>query len=157
MIRRPPRSTLFPYTTLFRSSWGAISFNSGATGSISNAMLRFGGFQTTAVRTGMVHIATGNSQVSLTSSTLANSFSNGVLVAGAGTAPTISNNTFSLGIGIRIDDAAPTITSNTFTDGAEIFITGGAGTAPNNNFNKLPAFSPAQRVDPRVFGALSGK
>src|SRR5256885_10969447 len=22
MIRRPPRSTLFPYTTLFRSSWG---------------------------------------------------------------------------------------------------------------------------------------
>src|SRR5260221_6516889 len=25
MIRRPPRSTLFPYTTLFRSSWrGAI-------------------------------------------------------------------------------------------------------------------------------------
>src|SRR5260370_21315657 len=27
MIRRPPRSTLFPYTTLFRScaSWGALS------------------------------------------------------------------------------------------------------------------------------------
>ena len=26
MIRRPPRSTLFPYTTLFRSDWvGAIS------------------------------------------------------------------------------------------------------------------------------------
>src|SRR3712207_8325404 len=23
MIRRPPRSTLFPYTTLFRSSWRA--------------------------------------------------------------------------------------------------------------------------------------
>src|SRR5256884_2278232 len=23
MIRRPPRSTLFPYTTLFRSIWGA--------------------------------------------------------------------------------------------------------------------------------------
>src|SRR3712207_7581018 len=22
MIRRPPRSTLFPYTTLFRSKWG---------------------------------------------------------------------------------------------------------------------------------------
>src|SRR3712207_7720160 len=22
MIRRPPRSTLFPYTTLFRSDWG---------------------------------------------------------------------------------------------------------------------------------------
>src|SRR2546427_5465409 len=25
MIRRPPRSTLFPYTTLFRSNKGAIS------------------------------------------------------------------------------------------------------------------------------------
>src|SRR5438552_16124218 len=24
MIRRPPRSTLFPYTTLFRSRWGAV-------------------------------------------------------------------------------------------------------------------------------------
>ena len=25
MIRRPPRSTLFPYTTLFRSLWGALN------------------------------------------------------------------------------------------------------------------------------------
>src|SRR2546430_7352467 len=25
MIRRPPRSTLFPYTTLFRSSWRTAS------------------------------------------------------------------------------------------------------------------------------------
>src|SRR2546429_6879183 len=24
MIRRPPRSTLFPYTTLFRSFWAAV-------------------------------------------------------------------------------------------------------------------------------------
>src|SRR3712207_7683984 len=24
MIRRPPRSTLFPYTTLFRSPWNAV-------------------------------------------------------------------------------------------------------------------------------------
>src|SRR3712207_8715268 len=24
MIRRPPRSTLFPYTTLFRSVWGYV-------------------------------------------------------------------------------------------------------------------------------------
>src|SRR3989441_4034027 len=27
MIRRPPRSTLFPYTTLFRSDTSAISFS----------------------------------------------------------------------------------------------------------------------------------
>src|SRR5260370_16692266 len=34
MIRRPPRSTLFPYTTLFRSAWapvrGVCSFPPGA-------------------------------------------------------------------------------------------------------------------------------
>src|SRR5260370_31076721 len=27
MIRRPPRSTLFPYTTLFRSQWEGQQFN----------------------------------------------------------------------------------------------------------------------------------
>src|SRR2546429_1570255 len=29
MIRRPPRSTLFPYTTLFRSSWRATASHQG--------------------------------------------------------------------------------------------------------------------------------
>src|SRR2546430_5861971 len=29
MIRRPPRSTLFPYTTLFRSALAALSANNG--------------------------------------------------------------------------------------------------------------------------------
>src|SRR3712207_8393899 len=29
MIRRPPRSTLFPYTTLFRSSSEALEFGDG--------------------------------------------------------------------------------------------------------------------------------
>src|SRR5690242_21627944 len=27
MLRRPPRSTLFPYTTLFRSGWGGREVN----------------------------------------------------------------------------------------------------------------------------------
>src|SRR6266702_5296825 len=31
MIRRPPRSTLFPYTTLFRSSWSAATAVSAGT------------------------------------------------------------------------------------------------------------------------------
>src|SRR5476651_870513 len=35
MIRRPPRSTLFPYTTLFRSSLAAVPQRHGA-GQISN-------------------------------------------------------------------------------------------------------------------------
>src|SRR5438034_7489399 len=29
MIRRPPRSTLFPYTTLFRSRWAVLGTKSG--------------------------------------------------------------------------------------------------------------------------------
>src|SRR2546426_6957667 len=39
MIRRPPRSTLFPYTTLFRSAAGAGSspgVNNGTTISVAN-------------------------------------------------------------------------------------------------------------------------
>src|SRR5258708_27074120 len=32
MIRRPPRSTLFPYTTLFRSSGGGSDRPAGASG-----------------------------------------------------------------------------------------------------------------------------
>src|SRR3989449_10407394 len=31
MIRRPPRSTLFPYTTLFRSRFGSLEFGVGVT------------------------------------------------------------------------------------------------------------------------------
>src|SRR5437660_8199129 len=30
LIRRPPRSTLFPYTTLFRSSTASLTFTSGS-------------------------------------------------------------------------------------------------------------------------------
>src|SRR3712207_7000072 len=43
MIRRPPRSTLFPYTTLFRSGVAIERGNrmSVATGSILNAGLTF--------------------------------------------------------------------------------------------------------------------
>src|SRR3712207_7654297 len=29
MIRRPPRSTLFPYTTLFRSGWVTLAAHNG--------------------------------------------------------------------------------------------------------------------------------
>src|SRR2546428_4937675 len=37
MIRRPPRSTLFPYTTLFRSSGGGPSVASMTSSSTSSA------------------------------------------------------------------------------------------------------------------------
>ena len=40
MIRRPPRSTLFPYTTLFRSDFGLIV--DGAVIIVENCLRRFG-------------------------------------------------------------------------------------------------------------------
>src|SRR3989449_11690547 len=60
MIRRPPRSTLFPYTTLFRSSSSAwYRFAPAATGSIS-ANTFSGGFSS------VVAAYTGTSVANLT-------------------------------------------------------------------------------------------
>src|SRR2546430_13703893 len=42
MIRRPPRSTLFPYTTLFRSGVGALSLKLTALG-LSTALAGLAG------------------------------------------------------------------------------------------------------------------
>src|SRR2546426_8324565 len=38
MIRRPPRSTLFPYTTLFRSIWAALA---GCLWAVANTLTIF--------------------------------------------------------------------------------------------------------------------
>src|SRR5256885_12995158 len=40
MIRRPPRSTLFPYTTLFRSIGGNVATNAGGNGVLQHGMMR---------------------------------------------------------------------------------------------------------------------
>src|SRR3712207_8952727 len=40
MIRRPPRSTLFPYTTLFRSNVGVRAVQAVATGSVGGTEQR---------------------------------------------------------------------------------------------------------------------
>src|SRR3712207_8160713 len=40
MIRRPPRSTLFPYTTLFRSGWGSVPPESLATHTLGDGGTR---------------------------------------------------------------------------------------------------------------------
>src|SRR2546430_13719113 len=44
MIRRPPRSTLFPYTTLFRSLIGVLAILAA----IAGAVFFFGGFYSVA-------------------------------------------------------------------------------------------------------------
>src|SRR3712207_8627670 len=40
MIRRPPRSTLFPYTTLFRSQVRPLGHLAGAFGDLARGLLR---------------------------------------------------------------------------------------------------------------------
>src|SRR5436309_4515754 len=40
MIRRPPRSTLFPYTTLFRSHWHPTSYFADRWATIADAIVR---------------------------------------------------------------------------------------------------------------------
>src|SRR3712207_8171993 len=41
MIRRPPRSTLFPYTTLFRSCFDAILIDEGQDLVVDNEILKY--------------------------------------------------------------------------------------------------------------------
>src|SRR5438067_4690554 len=43
MIRRPPRSTLFPYTTLFRSTYATGGFGGGAGGGVDESSGGSGG------------------------------------------------------------------------------------------------------------------
>src|SRR5260221_318409 len=42
MIRRPPRSTLFPYTTLFRSTPATFSLDDDANATLSNTQVLSG-------------------------------------------------------------------------------------------------------------------
>src|SRR2546425_8603911 len=44
MIRRPPRSTLFPYTTLFRSGYKRLSYQVDAVTSGFRLLEKHGGF-----------------------------------------------------------------------------------------------------------------
>src|SRR2546422_7994937 len=50
MIRRPPRSTLFPYTTLFRSGLRHLGLWAASHSSAPVALYHKGGFRETGVR-----------------------------------------------------------------------------------------------------------
>src|SRR2546426_2879083 len=48
MIRRPPRSTLFPYTTLFRSGLGSVGGSVSLDGNTSATTIDLGGLGSVA-------------------------------------------------------------------------------------------------------------
>src|SRR2546429_1159052 len=56
MIRRPPRSTLFPYTTLFRSTPAFLGSDPGTTGSVCGGLTG----QLAADSKGRIYLPTGN-------------------------------------------------------------------------------------------------
>src|SRR2546429_1258501 len=62
MIRRPPRSTLFPYTTLFRSPTPKPAFKRNQFGAFLGSPIKkdktfiFGDYQGTRVREGLPYI-----------------------------------------------------------------------------------------------------
>src|SRR2546429_6051699 len=64
MIRRPPRSTLFPYTTLFRSPTPKPAFKRNQFGAFLGSPIKkdktfiFGDYQGTRVREGLPYIST---------------------------------------------------------------------------------------------------
>src|SRR3712207_7218823 len=51
MIRRPPRSTLFPYTTLFRSDRGALCLRAGDSSGLLEAQRLASGSELARVKT----------------------------------------------------------------------------------------------------------
>src|SRR3712207_7029965 len=66
MIRRPPRSTLFPYTTLFRSTGataynGTVPLNKGGTGVTS--LTAYGMLTVNAAGNGLVSTTCANGEV----------------------------------------------------------------------------------------------
>src|SRR3989442_10811752 len=57
MIRRPPRSTLFPYTTLFRSTTRACSTSAPATGGLPASSRRPADRKSTRLNSSHVRIS----------------------------------------------------------------------------------------------------
>src|SRR5260370_30364441 len=77
MIRRPPRSTLFPYTTLFRSLSGTFSIDVNLTDGNSHRFALYAVDFDTSARRETIQVVDANTNAVLDTRTLS-SFSNGV-------------------------------------------------------------------------------
>src|SRR2546422_2578819 len=67
MIRRPPRSTLFPYTTLFRSATTAVVTGSGTTYNVAVSGMTTNGTVLSSLGAGVAHDAASNASAASTS------------------------------------------------------------------------------------------
>src|SRR3712207_7408440 len=56
MIRRPPRSTLFPYTTLFRSLAAVVDRHAGRPADLLRVLVRFVGHKRDALDALLAHL-----------------------------------------------------------------------------------------------------
>src|SRR2546430_7497275 len=67
MIRRPPRSTLFPYTTLFRSNAITVSRDVAGNLLVNNGAIHIAGTAPTVANTQLIKIlaASGNDSLTL--------------------------------------------------------------------------------------------
>src|SRR3712207_9161824 len=73
MIRRPPRSTLFPYTTLFRSPYTFI-YTSGTTGPPKGCVLSHGNYRAIVDSVGERELLTGEDDLTYLFLPLAHAF-----------------------------------------------------------------------------------
>ena len=124
-------------TTPAQGNWGGISFSSGATGSISNAVIRYGGSYNDPACCGMgeigaVEIQTGSAQPTLSNLTLTDNYA--AIRVGNGSNTTISGLTFARNtIGIRVQSGSPSINNNSFdNEPYDILLDGGTATVTGN-------------------------
>src|SRR2546422_7055284 len=67
MIRRPPRSTLFPYTTLFRSATTAVVTGSGTTYNVAVSGMTTNGTVLASLAAGVAHDPASKANTATTS------------------------------------------------------------------------------------------
>src|SRR2546430_2131065 len=120
MIRRPPRSTLFPYTTLFRSSSGAtisatngaaVWFTGGTTIDLQNALIT----STNSSDNGVNLSSVNGTFSAVNTSSITNATGDDFVVGGSGTANITWNAPLSNSAGNSVDVSGHTGGTVAFT------------------------------------------
>src|SRR3989442_3775892 len=145
MIRRPPRSTLFPYTTLFRSG-GTVQAASGGTLQLNGGLLIAAGTlvrEKTGLTPQLARVSLDNTYLTKTIPSggtllLSGGTLLGGLLTGAGTLTTtnetlstLTNVTLDVGSLLTVSNGSALVLSGTLTNNGTVTLTG------SNNFTSL--------------------